>query len=585
MTPTRRLAAIMAADVASFSAAMERDEEGTFAQMQELRRKIIEPEIEGHTGRLVKTTGDGFLAEFASPIAAMRCALAIQAEAANEPLQLRIGLNLGDVIVEANGDVYGEGVNVAARLEALADAGGILVSDKILREVEGKVDAAFEDRGEQHVKNIVRPVHVYAARTATAKSASTAAPATIGTDKPLPLPDKPSIAVLPFQNMSGDPEQEYFADGIVEDIITALSRFKSLFVIARNSSFAYKGKSPDIRQVGRELGVRYVLEGSVRKAGSRLRINAQLIDAVSGAHTWAERFDGALDDVFEFQDEVTQKVVGAIAPRVEQAEIDRARRRSSDSTDAYDCYLRGLACIFPSTFDSANEALGLFTKAIALDPGYASAYGMAMFCHANRVGFGLVKDVDKEKSEVNRLWQMVVRVGQDDGVALGQAAWAVAYVLRDLSSANQLIERALELNPNLATAWISSGWINVWLGQPKLALEHLTRARRLDPSGLSPTRMSATAHAYFFLGRHEEALAQAEEMLRASPIAHPALRIGAASAALAGRSDVAHRLTARLQEVDPAFRVARLGDYLGPYQKRAFLEKYSEGLRLAGLPE
>src|SRR5579859_7997757 len=311
MTPTRRLAAIMAADVAGFSAAMERDEEGTFAQVQELRRKIVEPKIKEHTGRLVKTTGDGFLAEFASPIAAMRCALAIQAEAANEPLQLRIGLNLGDVIVETNGDVYGEGVNVAARLEALADPGGILISAKVHSEVEGKVEAAFEDRGEQQVKNIARPVRVYAVRI----SGGTVA-AVFAYNKPLPLPDKPSIAVLPFQNMSGDPEQEYFCDGIVEDIITALSRFKSLFVIARNSSFTYKGKSPDIRQVGRELGVRYVLEGSVRKGGNRVRITGQLIDAMTGTHLWAERFDGTLENIFDLQDRVTISVVNAIEPTI-----------------------------------------------------------------------------------------------------------------------------------------------------------------------------------------------------------------------------------------------------------------------------
>ena len=238
----------------------------------------------------------------------------------------------------------------------------------------------------------------------------------------LELPDKPSIAVLPFQNMSGDPEQEYFVDGLAEDIITALSRFKSLFVIARNSSFAYKGKSPDIRHVGRDLGVRYVLEGSVRKAGNRLRITAQLIDAANAAHTWAERFDGALKDVFELQDEVTQKVVGAIAPRVEQAEIARALRRSSDSTDAYDCYLRGLAHLYPVTSEGVDQALELFTKAIGFDPGYASAYGMAIYCHTNRIGFSFARDTDKEKSEVAHLLEMVMRVGQDDGVALSQAA-------------------------------------------------------------------------------------------------------------------------------------------------------------------
>jgi adenylate cyclase len=534
MTPTRRLAAIMAADVAGFSAAMERDEEGTFSQVQELRRRIIEPKIAEHQGRLIKTTGDGFLAEFASPIAAMRCALAIQAELANAPLQLRIGLNLGDVIVEEGGDVYGEGVNVAARLEALAEPGSILISAKVHGEVEGKVAAMFDDRGEQQVKNIARPVRAFAARVSAGPLATVVA----GDGKSLPLPDKPSIAVLPFQNMSGDPEQEYFADGMVEEIITALSRFKSLFVIARNSSFAYKGKSPDVRQVGRELGVRFVLEGSVRKAGTRLRITAQLVDAISGAHIWADRFDGAVEDVFELQDEVTQRVVGAIAPRLEQAEIARARRRPSDSTDAYDCYLRGLACLAsPVTMERIEQALVLFTKATALDPDYASAYGMAMFCHANLVGFGRGRDV--QRGEVTRLWQIVVRVGEDDGLALAQAAWAVALVLHDLSSAKRLIDRALELNPNLAVAWSSSGWINLWLGNPDLAREHLLRARRLDPGGHNPNFASAAAHAYFFLEQYDEALVLVKELLARSPDWHAGLRIGAASAAFAGRRDTA----------------------------------------------
>ena len=403
----------------------------------------------------------------------------------------------------------------------------------------------------------------------------------------LTLPDKPSIAVLPFTNMSGDPEQEYFADGMVEEIITALSRFKSLFVIARNSSFSYKGKAIDLKRVGRELGVRYVLEGSVRKAGSRLRIATQLIDAASGAHIWADRFDGALEDVFEFQDEVTVKVVGAIAPRVERAEIVRAWRRPPSNTDAYDCYLRGLTCLSPMTVDGLEQALGLFTKASALDPDYASAYGMAMHCHAHRFDLLLAEadDIAHRRSEISRLWQIVARVGQDDGVALGEAAWAVAYLLRDLSSARQLIDRALELNPNLASAWANSGWINIWQGHPDLAIEHLDRAERLDPGSLRLTSFAAMAHARFFLGEYERALGLAEGTLRHSPDAHVCLRIGAASAAFAGHIDTAHRLAARLQVIDPAFGVSRLREYLGPYQSSAFVEKYAEGLRLAGLPE
>lgn len=402
----------------------------------------------------------------------------------------------------------------------------------------------------------------------------------------LALPDIPSIAVLPFQNMSGDPEQEYFADGVVEDIITALSRFKSLFVIARNSSFAYKGKSPDIRQVGRGLGVRYVLEGSVRKAGHRLRITAQLIDATSGAHTWADRFEGALEDVFAFQDEVTVKVVAAIAPHVERVEIARAGRRPSGNTNAYDCYLRGLSCLTPISAKRTMEAMRLFAEASALDPDYAAAYAMTMWCHASRVAYGMVEDVEQERSEVTRLLRLVSRLGHEDGLALSQAAWAVAIVLRDLPSAKQLIDRAVEMNPNLATAWSSSGWINLWLGHPEVALEHLGRAQRLDPGQLGANPMwSATAHALFFLGRYEESLTVVEQMLRYSPDHHAALRVGAASAALAGHRDKAHRLAAHLQSIDPAFAVSRVGEYTGPYQKPDFVEKYTQGMRLAELPE
>jgi adenylate cyclase len=310
MTPTRRLAAILAADVAGYSALMEHDEEGTAAAVRALRREVIEPKLAEHQGRLIKTTGDGFLAEFASPIAALKCALAIQQRPDDSGgLRLRIGLNLGDVIIEEGGDVLGEGINVAARLEGLAEPGGILISSKIYGEVEGKVQATFEDCGEQRVKNITRPVRVYSVSVAgtPAKSASNSVP---HTGKPLSLPDKPSIAVLPFQNMSGDPEQEYFADGIVEDIITALSRFRSLFVIARNSSFTYKGRAVDIKQLGRELGVRYVLEGSVRKAGGRLRITGQLIEAATNNHVWADRYEGPLDDVFDLQDKISQASLG-----------------------------------------------------------------------------------------------------------------------------------------------------------------------------------------------------------------------------------------------------------------------------------
>ena len=581
----RRLAAVMAADVAGYFRLMGADEVGTLAALKALRREIVDPAITEYRGRIVKTTGDGMLVEFASAVDAVSCAMTVQGKIAEREgaILFRIGINIGDIIIDVD-DIFGDGVNVAARVETECEPGGVCLSGSAFEQVRGKTNFSFDDLGERSLKNIDRPVRLYAVSPASAQTASAL---TSQARQPLALPEKPSIAVLPFQNMSGDSEQDYFADGMVEDIITALSRFKSLFVIARNSSFAYKGKSPDIRQVGRELGVRYVLEGSVRKAANRLRITAQLIDAASGAHTWVDRFDGALQDVFELQDDVTEKVVGAIAPRMERAEIVRARRRPPGNTDAYDCYLRGLACLSPVTVDGMERALVFFTEASALDPDYASAYGMAMFCHANRFGFGLTEDVEYRRGQIVRLWQLVARVGNDDGVALGQAAWAVAFALRDLVSARQLIDRALELNPNLATAWTSSGWICVWEGKPELGLEHLRRAERLDPGtiGYAASSLSAMAHACYFLGRYEEALALADRLVQHNPTAHPGLRIGAASAALAGRSETAHLLAIRLQNLDPTFRISRLREYVGPYRDPSFLEKYAKGLRCADVPE
>src|SRR5215468_11467603 len=321
---------------------MGADEAGTARGLRE-HRAVVDPIVASHGGRIVKTTGDGVLLEFPSIVAAVECAVAVQrlmaernAEVPQDRRMLfRIGINLGDVLIEDR-DILGDGVNIAARLEGIAEPGGICISDSSYQQVRDKLDIHFEDMGEQQLKNIARPVRVYRVPLGGTPA---------GERPTLALPAKPSIAVLPFENMSGDPEQEYFCDGVVEEIISALSRFRSLFVIARNSSFAYKGKSPDIRQVGRELGVRYVMDGSVRKAGNRLRITGQLVDASDGAHLWADRFDGALGDLFAFQDEVTEKVVAAIAPQVERAEIARARRKPAGNTDAYDCYLRGLACL------------------------------------------------------------------------------------------------------------------------------------------------------------------------------------------------------------------------------------------------
>src|SRR6266516_4422882 len=386
----RRLTAILAADVAGYSRLIGADEEGTLAQLKAFRKALVDPTIAKHRGRIVKTTGDGMLVEFASAVDAARCAVEVQRGMADENteipqakrIEFRIGIHLGDIIIDDN-DIFGDGVNIAARLESIAVPGGISISRAVHDQVRDRINVCFDDKGEIALKNIARPVQVFAISGAK-ESKTTVSPES---KSALALPDKPSIAVLPFTNMSGDPEQDYFADGMVEDIITALSHFKALFVIARNSSFTYKGRAVDVKQVGRELGVRYVLEGSVRKAGNRVRITGQLIDALSGTHLWAEHFDGSLEDVFDLQDKITENVVGAIAPKIEQAEIERVKQKPTESLDAYALYLRGLARLYKYASRQANtEALRLFNSAIVLDPEFASAYARAASCYAYAKG-------------------------------------------------------------------------------------------------------------------------------------------------------------------------------------------------------
>src|SRR6202521_348622 len=384
MSQTRRLAAILAADVAGDSRLIGADEEGTLIRLRSIRAELIDPKITEHRGRIVKTTGDGLLVEFSSVVDALRCATQIQrgmaegnsAVPADGQIEFRIGIHQGDVVVE-DGDIFGDGVNVAARLEGLAEPGGICVSARVQEDTAGKLALVFEDMGEQELKNIARPLRVYRIQTG--------APASESRQAPLSLPDKPSIAVLPFANMSGDPEQEYFADGMVEEIITALSRIRWLFVIARNSTFTYKGRAVDVKEVGRELGVRYVLEGSVRKAGTRVRITGQLIDAITGTHLWADRFDGSLEDVFELQDKVAISVAGVIEPALQAAEMRRSAARPTSDLTAYDLYLRALATVSSITKERFFAALGLLEQATAIDPNYGPALSLAALCHLRLV--------------------------------------------------------------------------------------------------------------------------------------------------------------------------------------------------------
>ena len=403
--------------------------------------------------------------------------------------------------------------------------------------------------------------------------------------EPPAVPETPSIVVLPFQNLSGDPEQEYFSDGIVEEITTALSRFRSLFVISRNSAFTYKGRAVDVRQVGRELGVRYLLEGSVRKAANRVRITGQLIEAASAAHLWADRFDGTPEDIFDLQDQVTSRVVGAISPALEQAEIDRVKRKPTESLGAYDYFLRGRAALHEGSVQGHKDALQHFYRAIELDPEFASAYGMAAYCYCHRKTNGWIVQREEEIAETARLARRAVELDKDDAVALSCGGFALAYVVGELDAGVAFIDRALLLNPNLATAWIVSGWVRVWLGEPEVAIEHLVRAARLSPLDPSTNRTrTTTAHAHFFAGRYEEAASWAAMTLREWPEYQTALRIAAASYALAGHLDEAKYVRERLQKLDPRLRISNLKDELGPYHRQQDIATYVEGLRAAGLP-
>jgi TolB-like protein/Tfp pilus assembly protein PilF len=396
---------------------------------------------------------------------------------------------------------------------------------------------------------------------------------------------KPSIAVLPFQNLSGDPEQEYFADGMVEEIITALSRLRWLFVIARNSSFTYRNRAMDVRQIGRELGVRYILEGSVRKAANRVRITGQLLDVATGAHLWAERFDGTLEEVFDLQDQVATKVVGALAPKLEQAEIERAKRKPTESLDAYDHYLRGVACVYRWTKRDSDEALRHFSQAIALDPDYASAYGMAARCYSARKVSGWVDDIGHETAEAARLAKKVAQIGRDDAVALYTGGMALAYCVGELDDGAAMIERALTLNPNAAWAWLFSGWTKVWQGDPERALECIARAAALSPQDPQFFNMrTGTAWAHLLAGRYDEAQKSAQLALAEQPDYVNALYVLAASNALAGQLAPAREAMTRLQKFDPGARIALLMQRY-PFRRPEDLANVSEGLRRAGMPE
>jgi TolB-like protein/class 3 adenylate cyclase len=567
----RRLAAILAADVAGYSRLMGDDEEGTLARFRAHRRELIDPNISEYRGRIVKTTGDGFLIEFPSVIEAVSCAVAVQHGMAErntgtpegERITFRIGVNLGDIIVE-DGDIHGDGVNIAARLEGIAEPGGVCISEDAFRQVRGKVNAAFEDIGEQSLKNIARPLRVYRYR---------AFPAAV-TELPvaaLPLPDKPSIAVLPFANMSGDPEQEYFADGMVEEIITALSRIRWLFVIARNSSFTYKGQSIEVKEVGRELGVRYLLEGSVRKAGQRVRITAQLIDATTDAHLWADRIEGSLEDIFDLQDKVASSVAGIIEPALQAAETARSAHRPTRDLSAYDLYLRAFA------MSPTPEAFQLLEEAIARDPHYGPALALAASWCMNLVSDGSTPDGDRNKQKAIEFAHRALAVAGDDSGVLAEAAYALACFGEDIDAMIALVDRALGFNPSYARGWFISGFLRLWAGQTDLAIEHAGMALRLSPRAQAVTSSWLIGAALFFSRRFAEAVPRLRVAIEERPIFPTPRRFLAACYAHMGLPDEARATVARLRALTPEV----IPTYPLPFRDPAHRELYYTGLRLA----
>jgi adenylate cyclase len=558
----------MAVDVVGYSGLVAADEAAALAQLGSLRRDVIEPSIRAHEGRLFKTMGDGFLAEFASPVRALECAIAIQSRTTQ--MRLRIGIHLGDVVADQD-DLLGDGVNVAARLEGVAEPGGIAISRPLYDQVRDRVKVAFSDKGEVSLKNLPRPMQVFSVQAPTA---------TTGVAYPA-LPDKPSIAVLPFQNMSGDPEQEYFADGMVEDIITALSRAKWFFVIARNSSFTYKGRAVDIKQVGRELGVRYVLEGSVRKAGNRIRITGQLIEAETGHHIWAERFEREYNDVFELQDEMTSAVAAAIEPTINLREIERSKRRPTSDLTAYDYFLRAQPFIRQFDPQSYRQAEELLRRAITLDPQYSSALALLADCIGRQCIMG-AQPYRERVLEAERIAEQAVQADPEDGTALAIASWVYTILVGKHAPSREYAERALRLQPNSAFVCVNSGFGYLYRGELDTARYNFERALRINP--LDPRNyfiMQGLGIILFFERNFAEALPLFNRSIELAPSARVTWRYKAATLAHLGRTEEAREAVAALRSLTPVQTLKEISDRTMLAQ--AWMRKiYIGGLEKAG---
>ena len=583
----RKLAAIVAADVAGYARLIGLDEVGT-VRLLGAHRELLDGLIAAHGGRIANTAGDSVLAEFPSAVDAVECAVEAQVQLgrANEGvpaerrLEFRIGVHVGDVVVRG-GDLFGDGVNIAARLQALAEPGGVCISSTVLEHVRKLLPLRFVDLGPQVVKNIDEPVRAY--HLSSGETPPAAAGGEPDRPKPLPLPDKPSIAVLPFTNLSGDPEQEYFADGLVEDIITALSRVRSFFVIARNSSFTYKGRAVDVRQVSRELGVRYVLEGSIRKAGSRVRIVGQLVDGTTGHHVWADRFEGDISDIFDLQDRVTESVVGAVEPSIRLEEIRQARTKPTSYITAYDLYLRALPSFYSMTQEGFAEVRQLTNEALSIDPGFTLAKALGAYIRSISVS-QCWHEPDDIRVAI-RMAREVLAEARDDPTSLRFAAQVLAYSAKDYERALNTIERSLYLNPNSAQGYTSSGWVNAHSSRPLVAIEHFHKAMRLSP--IDPEKgiaLSGIGMSYLMLERYEDALRWGEEALREMPGYGSSHRVVICALVGLKRLDEARVAASRLMEAFPTYTLS-LQIQINPWRDQVFAQRYVDALRVAGVPE
>lgn len=552
----RRLAAIMAADVVGYSRLMEADEQGTLAQLKMLRSEIFDPGLTDHNGRVVKTMGDGVLAEFASAVDAVEHAVQVQQAIAErnqdrnpeQQIELRIGINVGDIIVEGN-DLYGDGVNIAARLEALADPGAIFISGTVFDQVSRKLDLAYDDLGSLDVKNISEPVRTY--RVRLGETPATHPSDTKAKAETLVLPDKPSIAVLPFDNMSGDPAQEFLADGVVEALTAALSRIRSFFVIARNSAFTFKNRVASAPDIGKELGVAYLLEGSVQKAGDRIRITVQLIETEAGAHIWAEHYDGTVDDIFDLHDRITERVAGQMQPSIRMAEIERSRGKRPSDQGAYDYAMRAMPHVWALEQEESVRALELLDQALAMDPDYPLALSLAGWCHAQRSVYNWSDNVKESQDRAFELAEKAAELSSDDPLILAVLG-AIHTFVRNFGTARILLERAVALDPNAAWAWHRLGWLENYADRPARALEHFERALRLSP--LDPINFNnyvGMASANEVAENYDEAVTYYRRGLEERPQARWIYRSLAPTLMGAGRVQEAKEAYSALMETYP----------------------------------